>query len=433
MVYTDSDWGGDKETAQSRGGFVAMSWQSPVSWSSFKIKSIAASSSEAEFMAAFHAARESKWLRYLFSDLGYGDLSPTHFGNLDGRDYERERLPDLVDRMEVPIMVAADNKSAISISKNPVLHNRSKHIHIKYLWVRVEVNKGHVRLKYVNTRENLADLMTKQLPKATHDLLVSQLMVGLRDGVLETWKGVPLPDWQSRPPQTPKELNMYAVEPPGLSHEDLLLPETRLKGGLPDREARLEDGSVENCVSNHVRDVVFLASALLESGLPSEVSPEAADELVDAMISRVYDGWAQVARALQRAIVDSGASFTYVTKDVELSDAIPGKGVVWVANGKAERIAEEGRLGPLSHVKKVESFSRSLISVRDLVDQYGGVWFDSDGVHVVSFDKGDGQPFVARGATVTRVGEPTRARLYSFDIAQLESQQHAAGIAMGAR
>ena len=50
------------------------------------------------------------------------------------------------------------------------------------------------------------------------------------------------------------------------------------------------------------------------------------------------------------------------------------------------------------NVKKVESFSRSLISVRDLVDQYGGVWFDSDGVHVVSFDKGDGQPFVARGA-----------------------------------
>ena len=180
---------------------MALSWQSPVSWSSFKIRAVAASSSEAEYMAAFHAVRESKWLRYLFSDMGYGDLSPTHFGSMDGRDYARERLPDLVDRTEIPMLVACDNKSAIAISKNPVLHNRSKHIKIKYQWVRIEVNKGHVRLKYVNTKENLADVMTKMLPKVTHDYLVGHLMMGVRDGVVETWLGEKLPNWRSRPPE----------------------------------------------------------------------------------------------------------------------------------------------------------------------------------------------------------------------------------------
>ena len=450
VMYTDSDWGGDKETAESRGGFVALSWQSPVSWSSFKIKSIAASSSEAEYMAAFHASREAKWLRYLYSDMGYGDLSPTHFGNLDGRDYERERLPDLVDRTEVPILVACDNKSAISISKNPVLHNRSKHIHIKYQWVRIEVNKGHVRLKYVNTKENLADTMTKLLPKVTHDLLVSQLMMGMRDGAVETWKGDVLVGWKPREPRTPQELNLYAVEPPGMSCEDLLLPEARLKGGLPDREARLEDGSA-SCVNEHVRDAVWMASAMLDSGVLDKVSDACASEMVDALVAEVYAGYSNVALSLYRAIVDSGASHTYVGKNVRLQDALPGKGVVWVANGKSENIVEEGRLGPLLNAKKVMSFSRSLISVRDLVDQYGGVWFDADGVHVVTLrggESGVADLVGGRNATVTKIGMPTSARLYSFDIEQLEAHhrdvdidacavraavQRNADIAMGAR
>ena len=168
-----------------------------------------------------------------------------------------------------------------------------------------------------------------------------------------------------------------------MSCEDFLLPEVRLKGGLPDREARLEDGST-SCVTEHVRHAVWMASAILDSGVLDKVSDACASEIVDALVSDVYAGWSNVALSLQRAIVDSGASHTYVGKNVRLQDALPGKGVVWVANGKSENIVEEGRLGPLLNAKKVVSFSRSLISVRDLVEQYGGVWFDADGVHVVT-------------------------------------------------
>ena len=81
-------------------------------------------------------------------------------------------------------------------------------------------------------------------------------------------------------------------------------------------------------------------------------------------------------------------------------------------------------MGPLRNVQKVNSFPRSLISVRDLVEQYGGVWFDAAGVHVVTLEEGSAlKTLKSSGANVTRIGEPTTARLYSFDIAQLEEHQ----------
>jgi len=195
IIYTDSDWAGDVDTRETRGGFVATAWQAPISWSSFKIKAVAASSCESEYMAAFHAVRESKWLRALFSDLGHGDLSPTHFGKLCGKDYAREKLPDL-DKREVPVMCLCDNKGAVAISGNSVLHNRSKHIDIKYHFVRLEVNKRHVRFKYVNTKDNLADLLTKSLPKVTHEFLSGKLLHSMSDNVFNDYRGQAIQDLQ---------------------------------------------------------------------------------------------------------------------------------------------------------------------------------------------------------------------------------------------
>ena len=138
--YVDSDWAGDGESFYTRGGWIFQSWQGTVSWSSYMIKSIAASSCEAEYMSAAQAVRESKWLRYLFSDLGYGDLMPTHFSKLCGDDYRKERLLETGTLsevpMRVPVMLCCDNQAAIRLSKNPVLHRRSKHIHINFHIVR---------------------------------------------------------------------------------------------------------------------------------------------------------------------------------------------------------------------------------------------------------------------------------------------------------
>ena len=70
--------------------------------------------------------------------------------------------------------------------------------------------------------------MTKMLPKVMHDYLVGHLMMGVRDGVVETWLGEKLPDWRSR---RPEQMELYLTDPPGLSVDDLLLPDVKLKGG----------------------------------------------------------------------------------------------------------------------------------------------------------------------------------------------------------
>ena len=113
------------------------------------------------------------------------------------------------------------------------------------------------------------------------------------------------------------------------------------------------------------------------------------------------------ASVLLNAIVDSGASYTFVTDKVMLERVLPGVGKVWVANGQSEPVAEIGSFGPLT-ARKVRSFDRTLVSVRDLVDKYGGVYFDNSGVHVVTTV---GEKFIT-----STIGAPTPERLYSFDL-----------------
>ena len=80
--YTDADWAGDPDTLYSRGGFICTSWGTPVTWQSVKMKAVASSSCESEFMASAKAVREVMYLRHLFSDMGYGDLTPKSYGKL---------------------------------------------------------------------------------------------------------------------------------------------------------------------------------------------------------------------------------------------------------------------------------------------------------------------------------------------------------------
>jgi hypothetical protein len=70
-------------------------------------------------------------------------------------------------KMEIkePIVMFCDNTSAINISKNPVMHSKTKHIAIKYHFVRELVQDKEIRLEYVHTKEKIADIFTKTLPK----------------------------------------------------------------------------------------------------------------------------------------------------------------------------------------------------------------------------------------------------------------------------
>jgi hypothetical protein len=101
--------------------------------------SVALSSAEAEYMAASLASCEAIWLRKLLTGLFDQELEPT--------------------------MIHCDNQSCIKLSENPVFHDRSKHIEIRYHFIRDRVLKGAVKLQYIPTDEQLADILTKPLVK----------------------------------------------------------------------------------------------------------------------------------------------------------------------------------------------------------------------------------------------------------------------------
>ena len=87
------------------------------------------------------------------------------------------------------------------------------------------------------------------------------------------------------------------------------------------------------------------------------------------------------------------------------------------ANGHIETVAEIGDLGPLKNARKVKSFDKTLVSVTDLVEQFGRVVFDVEGVTVET------QADNLESKVSTNIGKPTSNRLYKFDISALEKHQ----------
>jgi hypothetical protein len=111
-----------------------------VSWSSHKQSSVAQSTTEAEYVAADSCCSQLLWITYTMSDFG--------------EEYTH-----------VPLQ--CDSTSAISVAKNPVLHSRTKHIEVRYHFLRDNVEKGKIALIYVPTQYQQADIFTKPLDQAT--------------------------------------------------------------------------------------------------------------------------------------------------------------------------------------------------------------------------------------------------------------------------
>ena len=452
--YTDSNWAGDADTQYSRGGCVFMSWGAPVSWTSFKMKSVAASSAESEYMAMAWATREAIWLKALYSSMGYSDLSATTYGKLCDQDYKKVRLSKYKDPYEKAMMLNGDNKAALAMSKNPVLHKRSKHIHIAFHITRQAVQSKVVAPVYMPTGENIADLMTKSLGPKLHDHHTEKLLMTMRDGKLFTLQGDLFeergPDLtrlklyeeepaELRPPSDSfdKIIKMFEVEYEvptiafdvsetlrGWAREEQLRnapAAPRMQGRQPKSalampKSHMKDSSGSTPIlSAAAQAELQLFDTIIEDFL-GFVGVEAAAAETSSHVCQ------QNLRALHNAIVDSGASGIYVSKGVQLENVQPGQGSVSVANGVREAIAEVGDLGPLKGAQKVNSFSRTLVSVSALAKQFGGVFFDNK--HV----------FVASTATaephVTKIGDMTESRLYSFDLEALE--QHARRVAAAA-
>jgi hypothetical protein len=136
-VYSDADWAGDEETRRSTTGFVVLLGGGAVSWASKRQKTVALSSAEAEYMATAAATQEIVWVRTLLNELGYEQDSPT------------------------PLL--CDNQAAIAMAGNAVHHSRIKHIDLRHHFIRERVADGSMRVQWVPSTDQVADLLTKPL------------------------------------------------------------------------------------------------------------------------------------------------------------------------------------------------------------------------------------------------------------------------------
>ena len=137
--FTDADWAGSPSDRKSTSGGIFNLGSAAVSWYSRKQRSVALSSAEAEYMAASQVACEAIWMQKI--------------------------LVGLFDQRMDPTVIYCDNQSCIKLSKNPVFHDRSKHIDIWYHHLRDCVVKRIMLLLYVSTEEQDADILTKALSK----------------------------------------------------------------------------------------------------------------------------------------------------------------------------------------------------------------------------------------------------------------------------
>ena len=141
--YTDAD-GSMAEDRHAISGYAFLIHGGAVSWSAKRQEIIALSTTEAEYVAITHAAKEALWLRALLSQLFDLDLDST--------------------------TLFSDNKSAIELTKDHQYHARTKHIDIRFHFIRYIVENGSIRLVYCPTDDMVADTLTKALPstKAKH-------------------------------------------------------------------------------------------------------------------------------------------------------------------------------------------------------------------------------------------------------------------------
>jgi hypothetical protein len=151
--YVDADWVGCLDTRRSTTGWVFTLAGGPVSWSSKRQNVVALSTTEAEYIAAAEAVKEALWLKRFINDLGL-------------KEYTISTIP-----------LHVDNKSAIALIKNPVDHQRTKHIDARHHFIRDVVEEGHVTVKWISGKDNVADMFTKPLPQATFEQFKNKLNI----------------------------------------------------------------------------------------------------------------------------------------------------------------------------------------------------------------------------------------------------------------
>jgi hypothetical protein len=153
--YIDADWAGSVSDRKITSGCCFSLGSTMILWQSRKQSNIALSTTEAEYIAACSASCEAIWFRKLLTDLF---------------DLEMEAT-----------MILCDNQSCIKMTKNPVFHDRSKHIEIRYHYIHDMVQRGALKLQYVSMDEQVADVLTKPLSRVKFEHFQDKLGIVRKD------------------------------------------------------------------------------------------------------------------------------------------------------------------------------------------------------------------------------------------------------------
>ena len=137
VAFTDSDYAGDVDDRKSTSGYLFLLGGGAVSWASKKQPIVTLSTTEAEYVAATACACQAIWLKGVLEEMG--------------------------SKQDQSITVWCDNSSTIKLSKNPVLHGRSKHIHVRFHFLRNLTHDGVIKLVHCDTSQQVADILTKPL------------------------------------------------------------------------------------------------------------------------------------------------------------------------------------------------------------------------------------------------------------------------------
>ncbi|GJZ46992.1 hypothetical protein Tco_0600824 [Tanacetum coccineum] len=158
-AFADADHAGCQDTRRSTSGSMQFLGDRLISWSLKRQKSAAISSTEAEYIALSSCCAQILWMRSQLTDYGFGF----------------NKIP-----------MYCDNKSAIALCCNNVQHSRSKHIDIRFHFIKEHVENGVIKLYFVNTEYQLADIFTKALGRERIEFLINKL--GMRSFTPETLK-----------------------------------------------------------------------------------------------------------------------------------------------------------------------------------------------------------------------------------------------------
>ncbi|KAL1203365.1 Retrovirus-related Pol polyprotein from transposon RE2 [Cardamine amara subsp. amara] len=150
-AFSDSDWAGDTDDYVSTNGYIVYLGNTPITWSSKKQKGVARSSTEAEYRSIANTSSELAWICSLLTEL-------------------------VIPVPTIPV-IYCDNIGATYLCANPVFHSRMKHIALDYHFVRNQVQAKTLRVAHISTKDQLADVLTKPLPRPTFQFLTVKLGV----------------------------------------------------------------------------------------------------------------------------------------------------------------------------------------------------------------------------------------------------------------